>query len=102
MKRSEILIINSWLPVFIYIHDNSYKWLIFIKACVGVMCFLAAREWGRADSGGHGAPWGAYTTTADSNGRDKPQFEQHNRCGHPPRGPAPRSGSYSGGGYGYE
>jgi len=45
-----------------------------IKACVGVMCFMAVGEWGCADSGGDGAQWGAFTTATDRDGRDKPQF----------------------------
>lgn len=59
-------------------------WPMVIKACVGVMCFMAVGEWGSADSGGDGAPRGALTTATDRNGRDKPQFQQRNRCGHPP------------------
>jgi hypothetical protein len=49
-------------------------WPMVIKACVGVMCFMAVGEWGCADSGGDGAPWGAFATATDRNGRDKPQF----------------------------
>lgn len=51
-----------------------YFWPMVIKACVGVMCFMAVGEWGCADSGGDGAQWGAFTTATDRDGRDKPQF----------------------------